>query len=159
MSDSPDQIRAQIKAELAAAATERDAGVLDKYRVRRNDDPTGKHDDCWFFVLDIQHDPLARIALAAYKDAASKAGYATLAADLGRRLDTTAAAGDEKPVSCADRTTGVCGNCADCQPIADWELRTGPSRSHCCFAGCTLTTCSRCSTQHCTSDFHLCPRS
>lgn len=65
---------------------EQDHGVIQKYTVRRRHDPSGKHDDCWFFVLDIKHDPLAREALAAYAVAAREAGYLALYADLTERL-------------------------------------------------------------------------
>lgn len=65
---------------------ERDQGVIEKYLVRRNDDPTGKHDDCWFFVLDPQHDPLAQKALIAYAEAAKAAGYQQLRDDLYLRV-------------------------------------------------------------------------
>jgi len=39
-----------------------------KYDVRRKNDPEGKHNDCWFFVLDIRHDPHAVKALQAYAE-------------------------------------------------------------------------------------------
>ncbi|KKK98465.1 hypothetical protein LCGC14_2642470 [marine sediment metagenome] len=41
-------------------------GLYGKYRVEKIADPKGKHNDCFFFVLDITHDPLARAALATY---------------------------------------------------------------------------------------------
>ena len=45
----------------------------------------GKHDGCWYFVLDPQHDPHARIALAAYAvDCAPH--YPKLAEDLRKVL-------------------------------------------------------------------------
>ena len=43
-----------------------DLGIIHKFDVKKVNDPEGKHDDCWYFVLDPQHDPHARIALAAY---------------------------------------------------------------------------------------------
>lgn len=46
---------------------ETDRGLYDKYVVRRIDaDPTGKHDNCWYFVLDLEHDPYAYAALDMY---------------------------------------------------------------------------------------------
>lgn len=53
---------------------ERDSGKPDeqqgcyrKYIVTRTDgDPTGKHADCEYFVLDLKHDPFARQALVTY---------------------------------------------------------------------------------------------
>lgn len=46
--------------------TQQSSGLINKYLVRRLDDPTGKHEDCRFFVLDPQHDPIARAVLAEY---------------------------------------------------------------------------------------------
>ena len=40
-----------------------------KYHVEKLNDSEGKHADCCFFVLDLTHDPLALIALAAYAEA------------------------------------------------------------------------------------------
>lgn len=65
---------------------EHQQGVIEKYFVTRLRDPERKHDDCWFFVLDIKHDPLAQEALAAYADAAAAQGYMTLRDDLFLRL-------------------------------------------------------------------------
>lgn len=48
------------------------AGLHERYRVEKVHDPEGKHADCRYFVLDPEHDPLARIALAAYADAADR---------------------------------------------------------------------------------------
>jgi hypothetical protein len=57
-------------------------GMHDKYRVEKINDPTGKHADCRYFVLDPKHDPLAREALLRYSMLARHAGNAALAADL-----------------------------------------------------------------------------
>ena len=62
--------------------TERDKGLIPKYRVERNGDPEGKHDECRFFVLDPQHDLIARRALAYYANDAREEGYKALADDL-----------------------------------------------------------------------------
>lgn len=44
-------------------------GLHDKFHVTRTDgDPTGKHLDCDYFVLDLTHDPHSRAALAAYAE-------------------------------------------------------------------------------------------
>jgi hypothetical protein len=48
------------------------AGLTNRYHVQRVHDPKGKHSECRYFVLDPQHDPLARIALKAYADAAER---------------------------------------------------------------------------------------
>lgn len=55
--------------------------VYQKYYVDRVSDPTGKHDDCWYFVLDLKHDPNAAETLTFYADSIreSKPG---LAADI-----------------------------------------------------------------------------
>lgn len=37
-----------------------------RYDVKKVNDPTGKHDECPYFVLDIRHDEAARFALRAY---------------------------------------------------------------------------------------------
>lgn len=65
---------------------EQRAGVIEKYTVKRNGDTSGKHDVCWFFVLDIKHDPLAETALIAYAEAAKAAGYQALRDDLYDRV-------------------------------------------------------------------------
>lgn len=47
-------------------------GVYRKYDIRRTDgssEPGGKHYDCTYFVLDIEHDPFAIPALRAYAEA------------------------------------------------------------------------------------------
>ncbi len=50
-------------------------------RVDGSDKPGGKHHGCTYFVLDVDHDPCARLALAAYA-AACESTHPTLAADL-----------------------------------------------------------------------------
>lgn len=57
-------------------------GLRHKYDVKRADDLTGKHDNCRYFVLDPQHDPIAAAALRAYSAAARAAGHGDLADDL-----------------------------------------------------------------------------
>lgn len=44
-------------------------GVYKRYEVKRLNDLDGKHDDCFLFVLDIDHDPFAVPALNSYIDA------------------------------------------------------------------------------------------
>ena len=51
------------------AVSDKTRGVYAKYRVTRTDGSSengGKHASCRFFVLDLDHDPHARAALAAY---------------------------------------------------------------------------------------------
>lgn len=62
-------------------------GLRDKYRVERHDDRTGKHNGCRYFVLDPQHDQIAREALVLY---AARTGNADLRRDLRDWLDSLA---------------------------------------------------------------------
>lgn len=60
-------------------------GIYEKFHVvrrDREDRPGRKHDGCRYFVLDLDHDPLAIPALRSYAVAARAAGYAALADDL-----------------------------------------------------------------------------
>ena len=68
-------------------ATER--GLEARYHVEKINDPAGKHDECRYFVLDPQHDPLAREALAEYAIQAHHAGHVALAKDLHDWLEST----------------------------------------------------------------------
>lgn len=61
---------------------EKDTGLVEKYAVKRHNDPGGKHHGCRYFVLDPQHDPIAAKALKVYADEAERAGYPILAGDL-----------------------------------------------------------------------------
>jgi hypothetical protein len=60
---------------------DKEHGLYDKYAVSRNDDPEGKHDNCMFFVLDLDHDPHALPAIKAYIESC-ESEYPMLAADL-----------------------------------------------------------------------------
>lgn len=60
----------------------RERGLEPRYEVRQIDDPTGKHNECRYFVLDPQHDPIARRALLEYSRDAHDAGYEALSNDL-----------------------------------------------------------------------------
>jgi len=71
-------------------------GLYAKFEVHRmdgRDRPGQKHDGCRYFVLDLDHDPLAYAALKAYADAAAHCGYTALARDLHKL-----AKGDERPL-------------------------------------------------------------
>lgn len=57
-------------------------GIIDKFKVWRNHDPTHRHDDCRYFVLDPQHDILALAALSFYGQLARQAGFTPLADDI-----------------------------------------------------------------------------
>jgi hypothetical protein len=58
-----------------------------RYYVKKLRDPDGKHDACRYFVLDPQHDPIARYALRAYATAAGGAGLFGLRRDLHQWVD------------------------------------------------------------------------
>lgn len=61
-------------------------GIYDKYNVTRTDGssgPGGKHEGCYYFVLDIDHDQFAIPALEAYA-AACATDFPALASDLVR---------------------------------------------------------------------------
>lgn len=66
------------------------SGLYGKYRVERIGDPNGKHADCRYFVLDPQHDPIAREALARYSYLANARGFWLLSRDLNAWLRDTA---------------------------------------------------------------------
>lgn len=73
-------------------------GVFNKFTVTRNDgDPTGKHKDCEYFVLDTKHDPFAVYALASYA-VACKATHPELSDDMMKRFNI------KSLVSWADRS-------------------------------------------------------
>lgn len=60
---------------------DQEQGLYRKYSVKRLNDLTGKHRDCYFFVLDLDHDPHAVAALEAYAASCAEQ-YPTLAFDL-----------------------------------------------------------------------------
>ncbi len=60
---------------------DRERGLYGKYRVSRLHDPTKKHVDCRYFVLDLIHDKHAGAALHAYARAC-EVEYRALADDL-----------------------------------------------------------------------------
>lgn len=61
-------------------------GLIKKYRVERLGDLAGKHDRCFYFVLDPEHDKAARFALRAYAVAARKDGNQALYDDIQKEL-------------------------------------------------------------------------
>ena len=58
------------------------AGLEARYEVRKINDTTGKHADCRYFVLDPQHDPIARTAIGHYATSARLDGHEALYRDL-----------------------------------------------------------------------------
>ena len=62
-------------------------GIFGKFHVQRTDgtdQPGGRHEDCFYFVLDLTHDEAARSILPALADAYDANDRPTLAADLRR---------------------------------------------------------------------------
>lgn len=69
---------------------DRERGLYDKFTVVRNDgrsSPGERHHGCEYFVLDLDHDPFARIALQAYAEACLPE-FPALATDLFDKLRT-----------------------------------------------------------------------
>lgn len=65
-------------------------GLYDKFCVERSDGsstPGGKHYECEYFVLDLDHDPHARAAILAYAQSCRR-DYPLLAEDLVTKLMT-----------------------------------------------------------------------
>jgi hypothetical protein len=61
---------------------DRELGLYDKYLVTpRKVDVSGKHSECFYFVLDTVHDPFAKQALMAYA-MACRDDYPQLSDDL-----------------------------------------------------------------------------
>ncbi len=68
---------------------QKNKGIYRKFYVERTDGqskPGGKHADCEYFVLDLDHDPFAAVAIAASVDACEEE-YPLLAADLRKKLE------------------------------------------------------------------------
>jgi hypothetical protein len=61
--------------------SDKELGVYDKYVVARKGDESGKHDDCFYFVLDTTHDRFAKYALMMYA-IACREEYPRLSCDL-----------------------------------------------------------------------------
>lgn len=57
-------------------------GLEARFNVEKINDPDGKHADCRYFVLDPQHDHLARRALLLYSELAAQDGQDQLALDI-----------------------------------------------------------------------------
>ena len=74
-------------------------GLEPRYHVEKINDPTGKHDECRFFVLDPQHDPIALAAIARYAQVARAEGYGALADDLTEWVQTLLASAEREPLA------------------------------------------------------------
>jgi hypothetical protein len=62
-----------------------EAGLHPKYHVAKVFDPDHKHDDCFYFVLDLTHDGVAQSAVLAYSDLIARTNP-VLASDLRRAV-------------------------------------------------------------------------
>ncbi len=69
-----------------SAITDQERGLYGKYRVERIGGTPGKHDECWYYVLDWMHDKYARPALEAYAKACADE-YPDLSRDLFTLID------------------------------------------------------------------------
>lgn len=66
-------------------ANDTERGLYEKFRVARTDGRSvegEKHHGCDYFVLDLNHDPLAYAAIMAYARRAADKGYFALSQDL-----------------------------------------------------------------------------
>lgn len=64
--------------------SDKERGFYTKYAVKRLNDPTGKHRECEYYVLDLVHDRHAAPAMLAYSDSC-EAEFPALANDLRDR--------------------------------------------------------------------------
>jgi hypothetical protein len=62
-----------------------DEGLKRKYRVEKIEDREHKHLNCWFFVLDPEHDEAALIALESYARAVRRT-HPQLSSDLMKKV-------------------------------------------------------------------------
>jgi hypothetical protein len=70
-------------------------GIEHRYDVTKRNDPTGKHKECGYFVLDPQHDVFARRALRAYA-AAVRDHFPVLSNDIIRWVDSIEQENEDK---------------------------------------------------------------
>ena len=73
--------------QISPAPDDKSRGLYLKYYVERVKDPERKHAACFFFVLDLDHDPFALPALETYAENC-EAEYPQLAADLREHVKT-----------------------------------------------------------------------
>lgn len=75
-------------------------GFFRKYAISRTDGssaPGGKHENCTYFVLDLNHDPHAIPALRAYAKSCKKT-HPQLSLDLTRIIETP----EQRPCGCRE---------------------------------------------------------
>lgn len=80
-------------------ADDKSRGLYEKFKVERTDGRSAKgekHHGCRYFVLDVDHDPLAFNALRTYASEAREAGYEALAEGIAEMMIGTIVA-DDKP--------------------------------------------------------------
>lgn len=136
---------------LAARDTSKPAeqqGLFDKFKVLRRDgssEPGEKHDGCEYFVLDIDHDPHAKAALAAYADDV-EATHPLLAKDMRARYGLAAqpVAGavawiSEDGCPLTHHKEGQRGD--PCRPLVYGDAAPAPEPSKCHVCGATEWPC------------------
>lgn len=69
-----------------------------KYEVRRVKDPSGRHGECEYFVLDLSHDRAARLAALVYADESGDPELRDELVGLVGRIQRRLGEGDEAPV-------------------------------------------------------------
>lgn len=71
-------------------------GLYGKYKVERLSDPDGKHEDCYYFILDTVHDKHSLAALEAYAGSCMNE-YPLLAMDLMQLVEAMKEKGWTRP--------------------------------------------------------------
>lgn len=74
---------------------DQERGLYHKFEIKRTDGSSesgGKHEKCFMFALDVNHDVHARAALKAYAESCRK-DFPALAADLEKALEHHACTG------------------------------------------------------------------
>ncbi len=120
-------------------------GLFNKYEIKRTDggsDEGGKHERCEFFVLDIDHDPHAKAALAAYA-ASCEAERPELAADLRRHGWAVEAAYMPALRAIVDHARAVLEESrADESPFTRWALQSAIDEYDRIFKNRHQSTCA-----------------
>jgi hypothetical protein len=70
-----------------APENDQTAGLYNKFTVKKVMDPTGKHQGCFYFSIDCQHDQFAKAALTTYARECAQE-YPQLAEDLWDLIET-----------------------------------------------------------------------
>lgn len=84
---------------------DKDRGFYGKYKIERTDGSSAsgeRHENCMYYVLDLNHDKFAFAALEAYSKEARAAGFTPLADDLDsiiKNKDGLLKQGEEAPVN------------------------------------------------------------